>query len=100
MYGTFVQSTYEDKGKEKFRLCSKSPLTSLLGQEKIESKSFTFGEDPYEEDEERAEEHEGNHGVIEARVSRSFDEMITIDLVESTLTIRLQTCTTLRLSNR
>ena len=25
-------------------------------------------------------------------VSRSFDEMITIDLVESTLTIRLQTC--------
>ena len=26
--------------KEKFRLCSKSPLTSLLGQEKIESKSF------------------------------------------------------------
>ena len=44
MYGTFVQSTYEDKGKEKemFRLCSKSPLTSLLGQEKIESKSLTF----------------------------------------------------------
>ena len=38
--------------------------------------------------------------LIEARVSRSFDEMITIDLVESTLTIRLQTCTTLRLSNR
>ena len=38
--------------------------------------------------------------VIEARVSRSFDEMITIDLVETTLTIRLQTCTTLRLSNR
>ena len=38
--------------------------------------------------------------VIEARVSRSFDEMITIDLVESTLTIRLQTCTMLRLSNR
>ena len=34
------------------------------------------------------------------RVSRSFDEMITIDLVEATLTIRLQTCTTLRLSNR
>ena len=28
--------------KEKFRLCSKSPLTSLLGQEKIESKSLTF----------------------------------------------------------
>ena len=25
-------------------------------------------------------------------VSRSFDEMITIDLVETTLTIRLQTC--------
>ena len=38
--------------------------------------------------------------VIEAKVSRSFDEMITIDLVETTLTIRLQTCTTLRLSNR
>ena len=38
--------------------------------------------------------------MIEARVSRSFDEMITIDLVETTLTIRLQTCTTLRLSNR
>ena len=30
----------------------------------------------------------------------SFDEMITIDLVETTLTIRLQTCTMLRLSNR
>ncbi len=28
--------------KEKFRCCSKSPLTSLLGQEKIESKSLTF----------------------------------------------------------
>jgi len=28
--------------KEMFRLCSKSPLTSLLGQEKIESKSLTF----------------------------------------------------------
>ena len=42
MYGTFVQYTYEDKGKEKFRLFSKSPLTSLLGQEKIESKSLTF----------------------------------------------------------
>ena len=26
-------------------------------------------------------------------VSRSFDEMITIDLVDTTLTIRLQTCT-------
>ena len=38
--------------------------------------------------------------VIEAGVSRSFDEMITIDLVKMTLTIRLQTCTTLRLSNR
>ena len=38
--------------------------------------------------------------LIEAGVSRSFDEMITIDLVETTLTIRLQTCTTLRLSNR
>ena len=38
--------------------------------------------------------------MIEARVSRSFDKMITIDLVETTLTIRLQTCTTLRLSNR
>ena len=32
--------------------------------------------------------------------SRSFDEMITIDLVETTLTIRLQTCLTSRLSNR
>ena len=30
--------------------------------------------------------------LIEARVSRSFDEMVTIDLVETTLTIRLQTC--------
>src|SRR3989337_4404370 len=28
--------------KEKFRFCSKSPLTSLVGQEKIESKSLTF----------------------------------------------------------
>ena len=28
--------------KEKFRWCSKSLLTSLLGQEKIESKSLTF----------------------------------------------------------
>src|SRR4051795_3069410 len=28
--------------KEKFRCCSKSPFTSLLGQEKIESKSLTF----------------------------------------------------------
>ena len=28
--------------KKKFRFCSKSPLTSLLGQEKIESKSLTF----------------------------------------------------------
>ena len=28
--------------KEKFRFCSKRPLTSLLGQEKIESKSLTF----------------------------------------------------------
>ena len=42
MYGTIVQSTYEDKAKEKFRFCSKGPLTSLLGQEKIESKSLTF----------------------------------------------------------
>ena len=30
--------------------------------------------------------------MIEAEVSRSFDEMITIDLVKMTLTIRLQTC--------
>ena len=30
------------RDKEKFRCCSKSPLTSLLGQEKIESKSPTF----------------------------------------------------------
>jgi len=28
--------------KEKFMLCSKSPLTLLLGQEKIESMSLTF----------------------------------------------------------
>ena len=28
--------------KEKFRCCSKSPLMSLLGEEKIESKSLTF----------------------------------------------------------
>src|SRR3954465_15154880 len=28
--------------KEKFRCCSKSPFTLLLGQEKIESKSLTF----------------------------------------------------------
>src|SRR3954468_14031850 len=28
--------------KEKFRCCSKSPFMSLLGQEKIESKSLTF----------------------------------------------------------
>src|SRR3954470_15616199 len=28
--------------KEKFKFFSKSPLTSLLGQEKIESKSLTF----------------------------------------------------------
>ena len=28
--------------KEKFRFCSRSPLKSLLGQEKIESKSLTF----------------------------------------------------------
>ena len=28
--------------KEKFRCCLKSPLMSLLGQEKIESKSLTF----------------------------------------------------------
>ena len=41
-----------------------------------------------------------NLKVIEARESRSFDEMMTIDLVETTLTIRLQTCTTLRLSKR
>ena len=30
------------KIREKFMLCSKSPLTSLLGQEKIESKSLMF----------------------------------------------------------
>ena len=35
---------------------------------------------------------EEHGGVIEAGVSRSFDEMITIDLVETTLMIRLQTC--------
>ena len=33
-------------------------------------------------------------------VSRSFDEMITIDLVKMTMTIRLPKCTTLHLSNR
>ena len=42
-------------------------------------------------------DHEGlfpaSKRMIEAKVSRSFDEMITIDLVESTLTIRLQTST-------
>ena len=32
----------EIREKEKFMSCSKSPLTSLLGQEKIESKSLTF----------------------------------------------------------
>ena len=42
----------------------------------------------------------GDKGSNRGGVSRSFDEMITIDLVETTLTIRLQTCTTLRLSNR
>ena len=47
MHGTFVQSTYEDKEKEKFRFCSKSPLTSLLGQEKIESKSLTSSDSDY-----------------------------------------------------
>ena len=31
--------------------------------------------------------------VDRGEVSRSFDEMITIDLVETTLTIRLQMCT-------
>ena len=30
------------RGKDMFMCCSKSPLTSLLGQEKIESKSLTF----------------------------------------------------------
>ena len=30
------------RGKEMFKCCSKSPLTSLLGQEKIESKCLTF----------------------------------------------------------
>ena len=30
------------RGKEKFMCCSKCPLTSFLGQEKIESKSLTF----------------------------------------------------------
>ena len=39
------------------------------------------------------------HGLlIEAGVSRSFDEMVTIDLVETTLTIRLQTCTSCALA--
>ena len=31
--------------KEKFRCCSKSPLTPLLGQEKIESKSHVLDSD-------------------------------------------------------
>ena len=30
------------RGKNKFMCCSKSPLTSLLGQEKMESKSLMF----------------------------------------------------------
>ena len=43
MYGTFVQSTYEDKEeRDVYLLCPKSSLTSLLAQEKIESKSLTF----------------------------------------------------------
>ena len=141
-----------------FKCCSKSSLTSLLSQEKIESKSLTFwiqirsaqtyltqnannffirtlnwailfllesrfrslfnpigftfkyvrSVEIWTKQSDTAAESESNNkskGVaspplIEARVSRSFDEMITIDLVESTLTIRLQTCTTLRLSNR
>ena len=36
------QKNMKTREKEKFRLCSKSPLTSLLGQEKIESKSLMF----------------------------------------------------------
>ena len=42
MYGTFVQSTYEDKGKREVYVLLKSPLTSLFDKEKIESKSLTF----------------------------------------------------------
>ena len=40
MYGTFVQSTYEDKEERDVYLLS--TLTSFLAQEKIESKSLTF----------------------------------------------------------
>ena len=39
-------------------------------------RSFTFGEDPYEEHEERAEEHEGNHGGKQERHSTNTN-MIT-----------------------
>ena len=42
MYGSFVQSTYEDKEERDVYLLSKSSLTSLLAQEKIETKSLTF----------------------------------------------------------
>ena len=39
-------------------------------------RSFTFGEDPYEEHEERAEEHEGNHGGKQEKHSTN-ENMIT-----------------------
>ena len=40
--GHLYNSHMKIREKEKFRGCSKSSLTSLLGQEKIESKSLTF----------------------------------------------------------
>ena len=40
--GHFYNPHMKIREKEKFGCCSKSPLTSLLGQEKIESKSLMF----------------------------------------------------------
>src|SRR3954469_2291538 len=40
--GHLCNSHMKIREKGKFRCCSKSPLTSLLDQEKIESKSLTF----------------------------------------------------------
>ena len=42
MYGTFVQSTYEDKGKREVWVLFKNSSHVTFGQEKIESKSLTF----------------------------------------------------------
>ena len=42
MYGTFVQSTYEDKEERDVYLLSKKFSHVTFGQEKIESKSLTF----------------------------------------------------------